>query len=47
MLGVVSDLIRTNRMLIEDSLEHTKKMRYGIARAEAQQEDSQVRILAG
>jgi hypothetical protein len=30
MLGIVSDLIRTNRMLIEDSLEHTKKMRFGL-----------------
>ena len=30
MLGIVSDLIRTNRMLIEDSLEHTKKMRFGM-----------------
>jgi glycosyltransferase involved in cell wall biosynthesis len=29
ILGIVSDLIRTNRMLIEDSLEHTKKMRFG------------------
>ena len=29
MLGVVADLIRTNRMLIEDTLEHTKKMRFG------------------
>jgi hypothetical protein len=29
MLGIVSDLIRTNRMLIEDNLEHTKKMRFG------------------
>ncbi len=29
ILGVVSDLIRTNRILIEDSLEHTKKMRFG------------------
>jgi hypothetical protein len=29
MLGIVSDLIRTNRMLIEDTLEHTKKMRFG------------------
>ncbi|GAA1886113.1 glycosyltransferase family 2 protein [Lapillicoccus jejuensis] len=51
MLGVVSDLIRTNRMLIEDSLEHTKKMRFGIARAEVAaaeaQEESPVRILAG
>jgi glycosyltransferase involved in cell wall biosynthesis len=31
MLGVLSDLIRTNRMLIEDSLEHTKKLRFGNA----------------
>ncbi len=29
ILGVVSDLIRTNRILIEDTLEHTKKMRFG------------------
>jgi len=25
----VSDLIRTNRLLIEDTLEHTKRMRFG------------------
>lgn len=29
ILGVVSDLIRTNRVLIEDTLEHTKKLRFG------------------
>jgi glycosyltransferase involved in cell wall biosynthesis len=29
MLGIVSDLIRTNRVLIEDTLEHTKRMRFG------------------
>jgi glycosyltransferase involved in cell wall biosynthesis len=29
IVGVVADLIRTNRSLIEDTLEHTKKMRYG------------------
>ncbi|UQX87551.1 glycosyltransferase family 2 protein [Jatrophihabitans telluris] len=28
IIGILSDLIRTNRMLIEDSLEHTKKMRF-------------------
>jgi glycosyltransferase involved in cell wall biosynthesis len=28
MLGVISDLIRTNRTLIEDSLEHTKQIRF-------------------
>jgi len=29
MLGVVADLIRANRVLIEDNLEHTKKARFG------------------
>ncbi len=29
MLGVISDLIRTNRILIEVTLEHTKKARFG------------------
>jgi hypothetical protein len=29
IVGIVADLIRTNRSLIEDTLEHTKKMRYG------------------
>ncbi len=29
MIGITADLIRTNRMLIEDTLEHTKKMRFG------------------
>jgi len=29
MLGVISDLIRTNRTLIEDNLEHTKRTRFG------------------
>ncbi|MDT4894511.1 MAG: hypothetical protein QOE97_3546 [Pseudonocardiales bacterium] len=29
ILGIISDLIRTNRLLIEDTLEHTKKMRFG------------------
>jgi glycosyltransferase involved in cell wall biosynthesis len=29
ILGIVADLIRTNRTLIEDTLEHTKKMRFG------------------
>jgi glycosyltransferase involved in cell wall biosynthesis len=31
IIGIISDLIRTNRMLIEDTLEHTKKMRFGHA----------------
>ena len=29
IIGIVSDLLRTNRALIEDTLEHTKKMRFG------------------
>jgi glycosyltransferase involved in cell wall biosynthesis len=29
IIGILSDLIRTNRLLIEDTLEHTKKMRFG------------------
>jgi glycosyltransferase involved in cell wall biosynthesis len=28
IIGITADLIRTNRMLIEDTLEHTKKMRF-------------------
>jgi glycosyltransferase involved in cell wall biosynthesis len=31
IIGIISDLIRTNRILIEDTLEHTKKMRFGVA----------------
>jgi glycosyltransferase involved in cell wall biosynthesis len=29
IVGIVGDLLRTNRALIEDTLEHTKKMRFG------------------
>jgi glycosyltransferase involved in cell wall biosynthesis len=29
IIGIISDLLRTNRSLIEDTLEHTKKMRFG------------------
>ena len=32
MLGIVSDLIRTNRALIETNLEHTKRARFDILR---------------
>ena len=28
MLGIISDLIRTNRILLETTLEHTKKARF-------------------
>jgi glycosyltransferase involved in cell wall biosynthesis len=31
ILGITSDLIRTNRTLIEHNLEHTKRMRFGSA----------------
>ena len=31
IMGIISDLIRTNRVLIEDALEHTKRMRFGPA----------------
>ena len=30
IIGIVGDLLRTNRSLIEDTLEHTKKMRFGM-----------------
>ena len=29
IIGIIGDLLRTNRSLIEDTLEHTKKMRFG------------------
>ncbi|HJQ43013.1 MAG TPA: glycosyltransferase family 2 protein [Jatrophihabitantaceae bacterium] len=45
ILGIVSDLIRTNRLLIEDTLEHTKKMRFG--KGEDLPEPTVVRSLVG
>jgi hypothetical protein len=45
IIGIISDLIRTNRMLIEDTLEHTKKMRFG--KADEVPEELPVRSLAG
>ncbi len=33
IVGIVGDLLRTNRALIEDTLEHTKKMRFNTAGA--------------
>jgi hypothetical protein len=29
IVGIIGDLLRTNRALIEDQLEHVKKMRFG------------------
>jgi glycosyltransferase involved in cell wall biosynthesis len=36
MLGVISDLIRTNRSLIEDALEHTKQIRFNSSATESE-----------
>lgn len=47
IIGIISDLIRTNRILIEDTLEHTKKMRFGKARREEDEQDrSTLELLA-
>jgi glycosyltransferase involved in cell wall biosynthesis len=45
ILGIISDLIRTNRILIEDTLEHTKKMRF--AKGEDLPEPSELTIAVG
>jgi len=45
ILGIISDLIRTNRILIEDTLEHTKKMRF--AKGEDLPEPSELTIAIG
>jgi glycosyltransferase involved in cell wall biosynthesis len=37
IVGIIGDLLRTNRALIEDQLEHTKKMRFGALRDGADQ----------
>ena len=42
MIGITADLIRTNRMLIEDTLEHTKKMRFGSVNSYVALTDAQV-----
>ncbi|MEO6699914.1 MAG: glycosyltransferase family 2 protein [Jatrophihabitantaceae bacterium] len=42
ILGIISDLIRTNRILIEDTLEHTKKMRF--AKGEELPEPSELTV---
>jgi glycosyltransferase involved in cell wall biosynthesis len=53
ILGIISDLIRTNRILLEDVLEHTKKMRFGPAGQEpatsfwAEDESGQAVVEAG
>ncbi|MFC5729765.1 MULTISPECIES: glycosyltransferase family 2 protein [Nocardioides] len=42
MLGVISDLIRTNRILIEINLEHTKKARFGKSGTEMMRDQTSV-----
>ena len=36
MLGIISDLIRTNRILIEATLEHTKRARFEVGHGEVE-----------
>ncbi|HEU5009033.1 MAG TPA: glycosyltransferase family 2 protein [Jatrophihabitantaceae bacterium] len=38
IIGIISDLIRTNRTLIEDNLEHTKRMRFAFSPADLDDE---------
>ena len=45
MLGIVSDLIRTNRALIEANLEHTKRARFDILRVPMASIDDMAGIL--
>ena len=47
MIGITADLIRTNRMLIEDTLEHTKKMRFGRGNEYTSLTDAQVIATSG
>jgi glycosyltransferase involved in cell wall biosynthesis len=42
IIGIISDLIRTNRTLIEDTLEHTKKMRFGAAQSDYLSESTEM-----
>ena len=46
IIGIVSDLIRTNRTLIEDTLEHTKKMRFGKAEELTTRESGTVEVVS-
>jgi glycosyltransferase involved in cell wall biosynthesis len=44
IVGITSDLIRTNRMLIEDTLEHTKKVRFGTGEFLSEVEQVSMRV---
>ena len=46
MLGIISDLIRTNRILIETTLEHTKKARFGSTTSLADDDRPVIRAVA-
>jgi glycosyltransferase involved in cell wall biosynthesis len=45
MLGIISDLIRTNRILLENTLEHTKRARFGDAGPGVEEQAAVVRRL--
>jgi glycosyltransferase involved in cell wall biosynthesis len=47
IIGIISDLIRTNRMLIEDTLEHTKKMRFGKGEELPETPEQELALLTG
>jgi glycosyltransferase involved in cell wall biosynthesis len=47
IIGIISDLIRTNRMLIEDTLEHTKKMRFGKGEELPETPEEELALLTG
>ncbi len=45
MLGIISDLIRTNRILIEANLEHTKRARFEVERADGDDGAPRMRVV--
>ena len=47
IIGIISDLVRTNRMLIEDTLEHTKKMRFGKGEELPERQEHELALRAG
>ena len=47
MLGIISDLIRTNRILIEANLEHTKRARFEVTALEDDDRDGPLMRVVG
>ena len=47
MLGIISDLIRTNRILIEANLEHTKRARFESAQSTTDEDDGPLMRVVG